>query len=130
MATLAEQAAEQHRRDRYCVCPEHRTPMIYWPMGDDHACQDVTCEYGHGVFRALAAQEGRRNALLIQECRALANQVTVALSTEAHHRVIVGGLPYCCCQNPLTTPSLGGNGDATGELITHLLAVARLAVAS
>lgn len=45
--------------------------MIYWPSGDDHACQDVNCEYGHGVSRALAAQEYRRNALLVKERRDL-----------------------------------------------------------
>jgi len=31
-----------------CICPVHGTPLIYWPAGDDHACQDVDCEYGHG----------------------------------------------------------------------------------
>lgn len=31
-----------------CTCPVHGTPLIYWPAGDDHACQDITCKYGHG----------------------------------------------------------------------------------
>jgi hypothetical protein len=22
--------------------------LIYWPAGDDHACQDADCKYGHG----------------------------------------------------------------------------------
>jgi len=32
-----------------CICPVHRTPMFYSPAWDDHACQDITCEYGHGM---------------------------------------------------------------------------------
>ena len=43
-----------HRCTAACVCPVHGTPMIYWPAGDDHACQDVDCRFGHGV-RAVAA---------------------------------------------------------------------------
>jgi hypothetical protein len=35
----------------WCVCPVHGTPLIWWPAGQDHACQDVTCEYGHGGLR-------------------------------------------------------------------------------
>ena len=38
-----------HRCDGSCACPVHGTPLIYWPAGDDHACQDITCEYGHGM---------------------------------------------------------------------------------
>jgi hypothetical protein len=30
----------------------HDTPLIYWPGGDDHACQDAACEYAQG-FRAV-----------------------------------------------------------------------------
>jgi hypothetical protein len=26
----------------------HGTPLFYSPAADDHACQDITCEYGHG----------------------------------------------------------------------------------
>lgn len=37
-----------HECDEHCACPVHGTPMIYWPAGDDHACQDVTCKHGHG----------------------------------------------------------------------------------
>ena len=32
-----------------CVCPIHGTPLIYSPAGDDHACQDVSCEHGGGM---------------------------------------------------------------------------------
>ena len=38
-----------HRCDGRCVCPEHGTPLFYWPNGDDHACQDPECEYAHGM---------------------------------------------------------------------------------
>jgi len=38
-----------HRCDESCACPVHGTPLIYWPADDDHACQDVTCEHGHGM---------------------------------------------------------------------------------
>lgn len=38
-----------HRCDERCVCPVHGTPLIYWPAGGDHACQDVNCVYGHGM---------------------------------------------------------------------------------
>lgn len=35
--------------DDHCVCPVHGTPLMYWPAGDEHACQDVNCQYGHGM---------------------------------------------------------------------------------
>lgn len=38
-----------HECDERCVCPVHGTPLIYWPDGKDHACQDVNCRYGHGM---------------------------------------------------------------------------------
>lgn len=43
----------EHGRDQQCDerwgCPVHGTPLIYWPAGDDHACQGVNCQYGHGM---------------------------------------------------------------------------------
>lgn len=108
---------EQHRCDEYCVCPVHRTPMIYWPQGDEHACQDVTCEYGHGFERAQAGIEYRRAERLVKEYRELAAPVVAGLSTDEHHRVMRGGLPFCQCGH-----SLAG-GKATEALITHLLQV-------
>lgn len=41
--------AAQHTCDVDCVCPVHGTPLIYWPAGDDHACQDPTCEHAGGL---------------------------------------------------------------------------------
>jgi hypothetical protein len=38
-----------HRCDERCTCPVHGTPLIYWPTGDDHACQDGGCAYAHGM---------------------------------------------------------------------------------
>ncbi len=38
-----------HRCDDECVCPVHGTPLIYWPAGDDHACEDASCIHGHGM---------------------------------------------------------------------------------
>jgi hypothetical protein len=35
--------------DEQCVCPVHGTPLIYWPAGNDHACQNADCRYGHGM---------------------------------------------------------------------------------
>jgi hypothetical protein len=32
-----------HRCDERCVCPEHDLPLIYWPFGDEHACQVSSC---------------------------------------------------------------------------------------
>jgi hypothetical protein len=37
-----------HSCDDGCVCRIHGTSLIYSPAMDDHACQDVACEYGHG----------------------------------------------------------------------------------
>ncbi len=37
-----------HTCDDACTCPVHGTALYYAPAADDHACQDVTCEYGHG----------------------------------------------------------------------------------
>ena len=55
-----------HVCDDGCVCPVHGTPLIYWPHGDDHACQDVTCRYGHGMSAELLAEMPR----LMREWRA------------------------------------------------------------
>jgi hypothetical protein len=41
--------ASLHHCDGACVCPVHGTPLIYWPYGDMHACQDITCIHGHGL---------------------------------------------------------------------------------
>ncbi len=43
----------RHSCDERCTCPRHGTPLIYWPAGDDHACQDPECEYAHGVMKAI-----------------------------------------------------------------------------
>lgn len=42
-----------HHCDERCACPRHGTPLIYWPAGNDHACQDPACEYAHGVMKAI-----------------------------------------------------------------------------
>jgi hypothetical protein len=42
-----------HRCDERCACPVHGTPLIWWPAGKEHACQDRDCEYAHGLERAL-----------------------------------------------------------------------------
>jgi hypothetical protein len=38
-----------HICNGHCTCPIHGTQLIYWPAGDDHACQDIMCQYGHGM---------------------------------------------------------------------------------
>jgi hypothetical protein len=52
----------EHGRDQQCdercVCPVHGTPLIYWPAGEDHACQDVNCRYGHGMKDAGPVRPG------------------------------------------------------------------------
>lgn len=49
----------RHRCDGSCRCPVHSTPLIYWPAGDDHACQDVDCEYGSGFKPVQAPPPGQ-----------------------------------------------------------------------
>ncbi|MGW3246523.1 hypothetical protein [Streptomyces sp. NPDC001070] len=46
---LSPQPPTPHQCDELCVCPVHKTPLIYWPAGNDHACQDAECRYGHGM---------------------------------------------------------------------------------
>jgi hypothetical protein len=46
---IARAAVTPHRCDEWCVCPDHRTPLYYSPAQHDHACQDITCRYGHGM---------------------------------------------------------------------------------
>lgn len=49
---------EPHRCDPdRCVCPRHGTPMIYAPRSDEHACQDVSCPFGHGIRAAATPAE-------------------------------------------------------------------------
>lgn len=45
----------QHECGDDCACPVHGTPLIYWPAGDDHACQDPACEYAHGGMSEVLA---------------------------------------------------------------------------
>jgi hypothetical protein len=40
---------EPHRCDERCACPVDGTPLVYWPAGDDHACQDGGCVYAYGM---------------------------------------------------------------------------------
>lgn len=43
---VAERRA--HRCDERCTCPVDGKPMLYWPAGGEHACQDPECRYAHG----------------------------------------------------------------------------------
>lgn len=45
----------RHMCDDDCRCPVHRTPLIYHPAGDDHACQDITCEHARGGLDPVLA---------------------------------------------------------------------------
>jgi len=108
-----------HVCDELCVCPEHRTPLIYWPLQDDHSCAEAACEYGGGMYRALAAQRGRRADRLAKAYDKLTDEVVAGLSTSEHHMTIIGGLPFCKCWHSL------GSGDASGDFITHALGLLR-----
>ncbi|MDX3165777.1 hypothetical protein PV516_18505 [Streptomyces scabiei] len=47
-----------HRCGVTCRCPDHDTPLYYWPAGDLHACQNPNCCYAHGISaEALAAAD-------------------------------------------------------------------------
>lgn len=41
-----------HRCDERCACPVDGKPMLYWPAGGEHACQDPECRYAHGAVDA------------------------------------------------------------------------------
>lgn len=47
-----------HRCDESCTCPHHGTPLLYSPATFDHACQDPSCEFAHGMFSILLARIG------------------------------------------------------------------------
>ena len=55
LAEIRKKTRLRHECDETCVCPVHGTPLIYHPAGDDHACQDVTCEHGHGGLNPVLA---------------------------------------------------------------------------
>ncbi len=38
-----------HLCDDSCVCPLHETQLYYAPSINDHACQDITCVFAHGM---------------------------------------------------------------------------------
>lgn len=42
-----------HVCDEDCICPIHETQLFYAPTSDEHACQDVSCRYAHGLERQL-----------------------------------------------------------------------------
>jgi hypothetical protein len=52
----------EHRCTGACRCPIHGTPLIYWPAGDDHACQDADCKHGQG-FKAVELPPADRAVL-------------------------------------------------------------------
>ncbi len=110
-----------HRCDEFCRCDICRKPLIYAPAVDEHACPDVTCEFGHGVHRALAAQEARRAERLRKVLLRLEEEAVAGLTTAAHEMTMSGGLPFCRCGVSL------GSGDSAGDFITHALAVLRRA---
>lgn len=39
----------KHRCTARCVCPADGKPLLYWAKGDEHACLDADCRYGHGL---------------------------------------------------------------------------------
>lgn len=47
-----------HRCTDRCRCPIHETPLLYWPAGDDHACQEAGCEYAQGFKPVEPAPAG------------------------------------------------------------------------
>jgi hypothetical protein len=119
-------AYPDHVCDEFCRCDEHGTPLA-WVR--EHACSEPGCEFAHGVARGLAAREHRQAERTARDYRALEASVVAGLSTDAHHKVMTGGLPFCSCQAPLTSRHLGESpdephyGDATGAFIAHALAV-------
>jgi hypothetical protein len=38
-----------HRCTPSCICPVHRTRLLYSAAVDDHACQDAECVYADGM---------------------------------------------------------------------------------
>lgn len=44
-----------HQCNPRCVCPIHRTPMRYWPAGDDHTCLVDGCPNAQG-FRSAEVE--------------------------------------------------------------------------
>lgn len=38
-----------HRCDEQCACQICGRPLIYWPVGDLHACWDANCVNAHGI---------------------------------------------------------------------------------
>lgn len=106
-----------HECDEHCICPVHRTPMEYVPRTDDHACGDLACEYGYGNWRQMATRAWKRDLELSRFCNKLTDEVTHGLSTDSHHKVIEGGLPFCSCGWPLLS------GDCDGDFITHSIRV-------
>lgn len=108
-----------HECDEHCVCPVHRCPMIYVPVTDDHACDDKACEYGLGTWKQMAGQQQRRADRLARACNSLTDEVMHGLATDAHHKVMQGGLPFCSCGWPLLS------GDCDGDFITHAITVVK-----
>lgn len=45
---LMTTAERTHRCDESCVCPVHGNQMYWWPKGQEHACQNITCRYARG----------------------------------------------------------------------------------
>jgi hypothetical protein len=68
-----------HRCDDRCTCPVHGTPLLYWPAGDDHACQDSTCEFAHGTDDALLKAAGWVMAKVADDIRAAQPKVAEAV---------------------------------------------------
>jgi hypothetical protein len=42
-----------HECDESCVCPEHGTPLLWSAATAEHACQEPSCRYAHGMEAQL-----------------------------------------------------------------------------
>ena len=53
-----------HLCNKTCTCPVHETALLYQAHGDEHACQDVRCVFGHGMnhrtWMPMIARKGVR----------------------------------------------------------------------
>ena len=91
---------ELHRCHDGCVCPIHRTPLLYAPAHDQHACQDPKCVHAHGIVGPSPEEVRSVFADIQAKVYAPAIQADPTLGPHYQRMVTMGLIAYPLMRTP------------------------------
>ena len=80
-----------------CVCPDHRTQLLFNRESGDHACQDITCIYAHGVQAVNLVIRREVKERLDRDPRGPFESPGAPFNLVALRQLLYG---WACCGNP------------------------------